>query len=202
MLHSGGSTKVAQTFYTLCKVRKRPASAIDSIAVRRLLPIALGVVIVAAGLFALVTVFSQRDSGGVADRASSGPGTLEPERTGPPPTEGDPPTSGAHEQLNLTREGRLDAGELLTALEQGNVVVFHPGAEPPQALRRLQEDVSGPFDAELAAAGQMLVLARWPGLEDVQALAWRRRLVASGPDDPQLRAFAEAWLGQGRGKTG
>jgi hypothetical protein len=77
----------------------------------------------------------------------------------------------------------------------------HPGDRAPAALRRLQEDVSGPFDAELAAAGQMVVLTRWPGADGVQALAWRRRLVASGPADPQLRAFAEAWLGQGRGKT-
>jgi uncharacterized protein DUF3105 len=191
-----------KTLYTLCKVAKRPAPSIDSRAVRRLAFIALGAVIVVAGLYGLLRLFSERDSSGVADRAASGPGRLEPERPGAPPTGGEPPTSGAHEQRNVTREGRLGADELLTALEQGNVVLVHPGARPPDALRRLQEDVSGPFDAELAAAGQMVVLARWPGVEEVQALAWRRRLVASGPGDPQLRAFAEAWLGQGRGNTG
>ena len=41
-----------------------------------------------------------------------------------------------------------------------------------------------------------MILARRPGA-GVQALAWRRRLVASGPDDPKLRDFADAWLGQG-----
>ena len=61
----------------------------------------------------------------------------------------------------------------------------------------MQEEVSGPFDPELAAAGQAVILAERPGLEGVQALAWRRRLVASGPDDPKLQEFAEAWLGQG-----
>ena len=61
----------------------------------------------------------------------------------------------------------------------------------------MQEEVSGPFDPELAAAGQAVILAKRPGLEGVQALAWRRRLIANGPDDPKLQEFAEAWLGQG-----
>jgi hypothetical protein len=186
----------------LCKVGKRPTLRTDSGAVRRLLLIVLGVVIVLAGLYGLLRLFSGRDSGGVARRPVAGPGQLEAERRGPPPQDGQPPTSCAHARRNVTREGRLDADELLTALEQGNVVIIHPGTRAPAALRRLQDAVSGPFDAELAAAGQMVVLARWPGANGIQALAWRRRLRASSPDDPALRAFAEAWLGQGRGKTG
>ena len=62
----------------------------------------------------------------------------------------------------------------------------------------LQEEVAGRrFDPALAAAGQAVILAQRPGVGGVQALAWRRRLAASGPDDPKLREFAEAWLGQG-----
>ncbi len=58
--------------------------------------------------------------------------------------------------------------------------------------------MSGPFDPGLAAAGQAVILARRPGVPGVVALAWRRKLEASGPDDPQLHEFAEAYLGPGR----
>ena len=58
---------------------------------------------------------------------------------------------------------------------------------------QLQRDVSaGRSTPALAEAGQAVILARRPGVRGVQALAWRRKLDASGPDDPQLREFAEA----------
>ena len=90
---------------------------------------------------------------------------------------------------------RLSEDQIRQALALGNVVVRYRGERPPRALRELQEELTGPFDAEIAAAGQAVVLAA--GGEGVEALAWGRRLRARAPEDPDLRAFAEAWLGAG-----
>jgi Protein of unknown function (DUF3105) len=172
--------------------------------VRRLLPVLAGVLLLVGGIYLVMTVASGRETGGgvAGDEQAAGPGELEPVAEGRPTADGDPPTSGDHADRNLTAEGRVDVDELLTALEQGNVVLAYPPGPRPPALVRLQEAVSGPFDPELAAAGQMVVLVPWPGIDAVQGLAYRRRLRASGPQDDRLRAFAEAWLGQGLGHTG
>ena len=140
----------------------------------------------------LILVLAGRDEAPVAP--ATGPGELQ--RTVRP---GDPPTSGAHRTVPISREGRpLSRDALLTALAAGNVVLFYPGRRPPAALRALQRDVAGAFDPEVAAAGQAVILARRPGTSGVLAAAWRRLLRASGPGDPRLREFADAWLGEGR----
>jgi len=95
---------------------------------------------------------------------------------------------------------RLSRAQIDGALAAGAVVLGYSSAEAPRALRRLQRELSGPYDAEVAAAGQAVVLARMPGARGTLALAWRRRLEASGPRDPKLRAFADAWLGRGAPK--
>jgi hypothetical protein len=148
----------------------------------------------------LVTILANRDSSGVS--GASGPGTLEPDRgsahvNGPrtpasPPD--DPPTSGPHRPEAVTRdEVPLSDDQLLEALHLGNVVFAYDGS--PAALKKIQDEVSGPFDPQLAAAGQAVILDRRPGVKGVIALAWRRELRS---DDPaQLRDFADAWLGQG-----
>ena len=70
--------------------------------------------------------------------------------------------------------------------------------QPPPALVQLQADVmGGPFDAEVAAAGQAVILARRPGAGPATALAWRRILRADDPADPALLEFTEFWLGRG-----
>ena len=167
---------------------------------RRLLPILLGVLIVAGGLYGLAAVFSGRDTAGIGSTEHiKGPGRLEPAGGAQP---GAPPTSGAHATRQPTRQGRVSRDELLTALASGDVAIAYPGpGKAPASLTALQELVSGPFDPKLAAAGQMVLLVRWPGIKQVQALAWRRRLQATGPQDPRLRAFADAWLGKGQGGT-
>ena len=166
---------------------------------RRLGPILVGALIVVAGLVGLMALASGRDDAGVGDPAASGVGGVGvfEERSA-----GSPPTSGAHEQRNVTGEDAVDDDALLTALEQGNVVIAYPQAEPPAPLLALQEELTGPFDAELAAAGQMVILVRRDDVDGVQALAYQRRLEADGADDPQLQAFAEAWLGKGRETAG
>lgn len=163
--------------------------------VRRLLPVLAGVVIVAAGLFGLLLLFNGRDSGEVSTEAAQGPGVLEQEP-------GDPPTSGEPGTDNLQREGDVEDAALLQALSLGNVALVYGSGQPPPELEQLREEtIGGSFDPELAAAGQMVVLVRRENVDGVQALAWKRRLEAQSPADPQLRQFVEAWLGRGRGNT-
>ncbi len=154
----------------------------------------------AAACLVLITILANRDSSGVTK--ASGPGTLEPDRgsahvDGPrtpasPPD--DPPTSGPHRPEAVTRDQvPLSDDQLLEALHLGNVVFAYDGSAAE--LKKIQDDVSGPFDPELAAAGQAVILDRRPGVKGTIALAWRRELRSSDP--AQLRDFADAWLGQG-----
>jgi hypothetical protein len=161
----------------------------------------------ATACIVLVWILASRDSAPV--QGTPGPGTLEPDRgaghgraAARSPAD-DPPTSGPHRRVAVTRDAReLSDDAVLHALELGDVVLAYGAARPPAALRGLQRDVAGPFDAELAAAGQAVVLARRPGLRGVVALAWRREQRASAADDPRLRAFVEAWLGHGAPRAG
>ena len=168
----------------------------------RLLAVVLGVVVVLGGILALTAAFTARDDADVT--RSEGPGTQEPDRGAahgagaPMRQDGDPPTSGPHRPDLISRDRRpIDDDRLLHALELGNVVILYPDAEPPAALTALQEEAAGPFDAELAAAGQTVVLARAQGIDGYQALAWRHRQTASEASDPALREFADYWLGRG-----
>jgi Protein of unknown function (DUF3105) len=160
---------------------------------RRFGLVAAGVAIAVAGLIALALAFNARDDAPLSG-AAQGPGELQ--ETG----EGEWPTSGEHRSELVTRDRReLTDDQILSALELGNVVILYEGREPGAALTRLQADVAGPFDAEVAAAGQAVILARRAGAGPATALAWRRVLEADDAADPQLREFAEAWLGQGLG---
>jgi hypothetical protein len=159
--------------------------------------IGAGVVVVLAGLVALVVAFSARDDAQLS--GGGGPGELQPDRGAGhdrAARAGGMPTSGPHRPEPVERDGRaLTNDQLLHALELGNVVVLYE--RPSPALSQLQEEVAGPFDASLAAAGQAVVLAPRAGAGPATALAWRRVLRAGDPTDPALREFAEAWLGRG-----
>jgi hypothetical protein len=146
---------------------------------------ALGVLaVLALGAFALLQVVNARDDAEVATPAAPGPGEVVETRC------------PARRREVIQDRRALDEQEIATTLAQGNVVLLGPD---PDALAGVQEAVSGPFDAELAAAGQMVVLARGGG-GGVTALAFDRRLRAASPDDPELRAFAEAHLGSAAGR--
>jgi hypothetical protein len=171
---------------------------------RRLLVVIAGTLLLAGGLVGLTFVLAGRDSPKVG--ATTGPGRLEPDRGARHLTAGEHaqvaagtlPTSGPHRPDLVTADGRrLSDDQILHALELGDVVIAYAAAEPPAALRRLQRAVSGPFDAELAAAGQAVILARRAGAGPATALAWRRELPVDDPGSPQLRDFAESWLGRG-----
>jgi hypothetical protein len=149
--------------------------------VRRILGALLIVVLSLAAVVAAVLVLQSRDDAEV--ESAKGPGEKVEVRCP------DEPAGVTHDARALSED------QIRQATSLGNVVLRYPGARPPAALRELQDELTGPFDAEIAAAGQAVILAR--GGDGVVALAWGRRLRAQGPDDPQLRAFAEAWLGEG-----
>jgi hypothetical protein len=176
--------------------------------VRRLLTALAAAALVVGGVAALLLLFTARDDAPVSGpAASAGPGELQPDRGSRHLPAGehvplggltDPPTSGAHHPRLPTGEDEpLSPDEILHALELGDVILFYASARPPAELRAIQRDVSGPFDAEVAAAGQQVILARRPGDAAVTAAAWRRLLRADDPADPRLREFAEAWIGRG-----
>jgi uncharacterized protein DUF3105 len=157
---------------------------------RRALLVALGVALAVAGIAVVGLVVSSRDDSNVSG-AVQGPGQAQPEGA-------DPPASGPHANDLVTRDrATITDDQLVRALELGNVVILYDAAKPPAALTRLQREVSGPFDAEVAAAGQAVILAHRQGAGPATALAWKRILRADDPADPRLRDFAEFWLGRG-----
>jgi hypothetical protein len=160
---------------------------------RRLLPVLVGIVLVGGGLVGLLAIFHDRDEADLSAQTVQGPGVLE---TDP----GDPPTSGAPGG-NLQREREVPDPELLRALATGDVALVYGTAQPPDELVRLRDDATGPFDPELAAAGQMAFLVHRRGVTGIEALAWKRRLSVPTAADPRLREFIDTWLGKGEGKT-
>jgi hypothetical protein len=109
-----------------------------------------------------------------------------------------PPTSGAHVPLGIAHDDtQLNVDQLLEALELGNVVIMYGSKSPPAGLRSLANAVSSPFTPALAAAGQAVVLDHQPGTTGLLGLAWTRLLKAGSVSDPNLRGFAQEWLGHG-----
>jgi hypothetical protein len=152
--------------------------------VRRVLGGLLVVVLSLAAVFAVVLILQSRDDAEVG--RASGPGEKVEARCPDQPA-------------GVTRDSRpLSEDQIRQATSLGNVVLRYAGSRPPAALRELQDELTGPFDAEIAAAGQAVILAG--GGKTVEALAWGRRLRARTPGDPALRTFAEAWLGEGAAK--
>ncbi|HYM58206.1 MAG TPA: DUF3105 domain-containing protein [Solirubrobacteraceae bacterium] len=143
----------------------------------------LGTLLVLAVLGGAILLLQSRDNAEVA--APSGPGEAVPGRC------------PAHPAL-VPRDARpLSRDQLLHAVALGNVVLAYGGERPPAALRELQDELSGRYDAEVAAAGLAVILARQQGTDGVVAVAWRHRLRVPTPGDTRLREFAEAWLGDG-----
>jgi Protein of unknown function (DUF3105) len=173
--------------------------------------IATAVVALAGGI-ALLLFFVARDDApvdqGAKDQEVKGPGQafpdqgakhVAPSQRGQADYDSNPPTSGPHVPEPVRRDGIvLTDDQILHALELGNVVVVYGTAAPPAGLRALAADVSGgPFEPALVQAGQAVILARRPGTNGVVALAWRHLQRAPSAGDPQLRQFAEFWLGRG-----
>jgi hypothetical protein len=166
--------------------------------------IALGIVAAAVAVLVVALVLGARDDAEVG--TVEGPGELRPDRgashgAAAGRSGSEPPTSGTHRPDLVTRDRRpLSDDQLLHALELGNVVFLYDAPDPGTVLEGVQREVGGPFDAELAAAGQAVILAPRKGAGPATALAWRRILRTDDPHDPRLLEFAEAWLGRGLGE--
>lgn len=117
-----------------------------------------------------------------------------------PAYDSNPPTSGPHVPVAVGRDGAaLSDDQLLQALEMGDVVFMYGTPQPPRGLPEIAQAVGGRFSPDLAASGQAVILARRPGTRGIVALAWTRMLrTLSGPE---LRAFAQYWLGRGASAT-
>lgn len=83
-------------------------------------------------------------------------------------------------------------------LRAGNVLLTYRSEADGERLRALAEEVAGPPDPAIQEAGQAIIVERRPDQGPaVVARSWERRLEAASADDPQVRMFAETWLGQG-----
>lgn len=171
---------------------------------RRALTVLAGAVVVLAGIVALLAVVQARDEADLGGGEPSGPGQVQPDRgarhgaSAPEVSAEDLPASGEHAPAAAPRDqAELTGDEWLHALELGNVIIAYGSDEPGDALLRLQEDLAGAYDPELAAAGQSVLLAHVEGLAEPTAVAWRRTLEFQDPAAPEVREFVEAWLGTG-----
>src|SRR6202012_721523 len=110
----------------------------------------------------------------------------------------DPPTSGPHNPVNVTRDrATISDDQLLQALQVGDVVLMYGTRKPPPGLVGLAAQEGPPFTPGLAAAGGAVILAHPAGIPGGVARAWAPMRRATGPNDPRLPAFIEYWLGRG-----
>ena len=120
-----------------------------------------------------------------------------------PHYDSDPPTSGPHNPVNVTRDrSTISDVQLLQALEVGDVVLMYGTRTPPHGLATLAAHAAPPFTQALSATGGAVILARRPGIDGVVALAWTHMLRAADAADPQLPGFIEYWLGRGAPVSG
>jgi hypothetical protein len=83
------------------------------------------------------------------------------------------------------------------AVGDGNVLLLHRAPGQARALRALADELAGPPNAKLEAAGQA-VLVRHDGTlaAPIAAVTADRRIDVERADDPALRQFVEYWLGR------
>lgn len=128
----------------------------------------LVVALVAIGAFAISSFVNGRDSASID--TATGPGTPR------------------------TQEGGA-LGPQADVGVPGNVVLLHAAAADGAALQALADDIAGPSSPELEQAGQAVIVRRDPQADGVVAVSSTHVLTVGSPDDPRLRAFVEAWLG-------
>lgn len=161
---------------------------------------------VSVGIIALLSggLAGGRDDPGISVNGGSTPGRAYPDQgdrhlaagAPRPGYNSDPPTSGAHVPLPVTRNGaEISDDQLLQALSLGDVVFLYSSPAAPRGLQAIADQVAPHFTPALAADGQTVILARRPNLPTITAVAWRHMLRSDSADD--LRTFATHWLGQG-----
>jgi hypothetical protein len=176
--------------------------------IERLLIVGVSLTI-SIGVIALLSggLLAGRDSPGISG-SDTGPGVAYRDqgdtqlRPGDlaPVYDSDPPTSGAHIPVAVTRNGvMLTNDQLLQALQVGDVVLAYGSPHPPAGVAALARSLAPPFTPALAASGGAVVLAYRPGTTGVIGLAWAHTQRVSTASDPALRTFIQFWLGRGAG---
>jgi hypothetical protein len=168
--------------------------------------------VIAIAIIALLSggLAGTQDDPGVTG-GQQGPGTAYKDlgdlrlRPGQPrPTyDSDPPTSGAHKPVNVTKDqATISDDQLLQALQVGDVVLLYGTRKPPPGLKALALRAAPPFTPALAATGGAVILARRPGTRGIVAAAWTHLLRAADASDPNLPTFIDYWLGRGAPVSG
>lgn len=171
------------------------------------LAIAIAAFVVAVAIIALLSggLLAGRDTPGISG-PETGIGTVYRDlghahlRSGQlrPRYDSQPPTSGAHVPVPVTRDqAAISDDELLQALQSGDVVFMYAGPEIPAGLRALAARIAPPFTPSRAAAGQAVILARRPGTAGILGIGWTRLVRVSSAADPLLASFARFALGRG-----
>lgn len=183
----------------------KASSALEWVAI-----VVVSLVVAAAAIALLSGYFAGQDTPGVSGSASApgiaikdmGDAHLSPGAP-VPHYDSNPPTSGAHVPVPVTRDDAvLSDNQLLQALQLGNVVLMYGTGSPPDGLEQLARSSAGPFSPALAATGQAVILARRPGIGGIVALAWARLLHVSSPSSSSLGPFITYWLGKGAPRHG
>jgi hypothetical protein len=170
--------------------------------------IVLASLAVSVGLIALLSggLAGGRDDPGISVHGGAVPGRAYPDQGDRHLTAGehrprynsDPPTSGAHRPVAVTRNAaEITDDQLLQALSLGDVVFLYSSTAPPKGLQAIADQVAPRFTPALAAEGQTVILAERGNLPTITAVAWTHMLRSNSADD--LRAFATHWLGRGAG---
>lgn len=82
-------------------------------------------------------------------------------------------------------------------VRDGNVLLLHRGPGPARALRALADELAGPPNAKLEAAGQAVLVRHEATLVvPIAAVTADRRIDVERTDDPALKQFVEYWLGR------
>jgi hypothetical protein len=120
-----------------------------------------------------------------------------------PHYDSNPPTSGSHKPVNVTRDrATISNDQLLQALQVGDIVLMYGTREPPLGLAAVAARAAPPFTPALAATGGAVILARRPGTRGIVALAWTHMQPVATASDPRLPAFIDYWLGRGAPVSG
>jgi hypothetical protein len=99
--------------------------------------------------------------------------------------------------IDSAAPGAPDPDATERRLRLGNVVLTYRAQRDAAALRALADELAGPADPSLVAAGQAVIVERASGqAEPIVARAFQRRQEASRGNDPAVRVFAEYWLGR------
>lgn len=167
--------------------------------------IVIGAVVLAAAVVASVVISNRRASERTVNRLEAGACSFD--RRGDsdrgqgrnhvgtaPRYDVDPPAGGDHlgsaAQPGFYAEAAPDDGQLVHALEHGDVVLWHRPDAAPATLEALR-DIANRYDDDV------LVVPRESLVSEVSATAWQRRLLCPAFERAAIQLFVESYRDEG-----